>query len=128
MESGRSPRRAAEWLGALHRALLHVEGDGVDLLPHFPVEWLGLPVAVDDAPTPRGPVSFALRWHGARPALLWDVPSGLTVHATALDPAWKAVGSSGEALLAEIDTARLLPLITRTASEPAMVEPPDSFT
>jgi hypothetical protein len=127
-ESGGSPRRAAEWLGGLHRALLRFEGERVDVLPHFPVEWLGLPVAVHDAPTPHGPVSFALRWHGARPALLWEVPAGVAVRAPVLDPAWKAVGSSGEALLSEIDTARLLPLSTTTASDPASVEPPESFT
>jgi hypothetical protein len=143
--SGATPRRAAEWLGALRGALVHVERGRVDLLPHFPVEWLGLPVAVHDAPTRHGPVSFALRWHDLRPALLWDVPANLRVGAPALDRSWQGLGGAGEALLAEIDPTRLLPLgttigtkpgtkmETKTETEPsatpdAILDEPGSFT
>jgi hypothetical protein len=48
-------------------------GDGLRLLPGFPPEWAGQPVEVHDLPTTVGHLSFALRWHGERPALLWDV-------------------------------------------------------
>jgi hypothetical protein len=131
--SGSSARRAAEWLGALRGALVRIERDRVDLFPHFPPEWLGRPVAVHDAPTAHGLVSFALRWHGVRPALLWDVPAGLRVRASSLDPAWEGVGSAGEALLTEIDPTRLLPLGTARGSGPGsepgvIVEEPGSFT
>ena len=43
----------------------------VDLLPGFPPEWLGQSLAVRRrCPLRAGSLSFALRWHGARPALL----------------------------------------------------------
>ena len=41
----------------------------------------GSPIDVRDAPTRRGPVSYSVRWHGDRPALLWEVPAGVRVHA-----------------------------------------------
>ena len=128
-DAGASARGAAEWLGVLRDALLSVERDRVDLLPWFPVEWLGLPVAVHDAPTTRGPVSFALRWHGARPALLWEAPPDVAVRASGLDAAWNAVASSGEALLGEISSTRLLPLTTPVPSDVGVVvDEPESFT
>jgi hypothetical protein len=49
----------------------------------------------------RGVVSFAVRWHGSRPALLWDAPAGVTLHAPALDPSFVASGGSGETLLTQ---------------------------
>ena len=130
--SAATPAGAAEWLRALRAVLVVVAGERVALLPHFPVEWLGQAVAAHDVPTPHGPVSFALRWHGTRPALLWDVPANLRVHAPVLDPAWEGIGNAGEALLAEIDPTRLLPLATSPASAPedrpgVIVDEPGSF-
>jgi hypothetical protein len=128
--SGASPRRAAEWLRAVRAVLVSVD-DRVALLPHFPVEWLGQPVAVHDVPTRHGPVSFALRWHGTRPALLWEVPAGRRVHAPVLDPAWEGISNAGEALLAEIDATRLLPLGSAPKPDAArpgvIVDEPGSF-
>jgi hypothetical protein len=127
--SGSSPRRAAEWLRLMRAALVRVTRDGVELLPHFPQEWLGRPVAANDLPTRHGPVSFALRWHGAKPALLWEAPDGASVRAPALDGSWTARGASGEALLAEIDPTRLLPLRTATGTDlGVIVDEPGSFT
>jgi len=74
----------------------------------FPATWLGQGIEVHDAPTRHGLVSCAVRWHGERPALLWDrrpwpdaVP-GETVElsAPALDPGWHTTDERGEALLA----------------------------
>ncbi len=127
--SGSRPALAAAWLGALRDALVRVEREHIELLPHLPVEWLGRPVAVHDAPTRLGPVSFALRWHGVRPALLWDAPEGVVVRAPGLDPAWEAIGSASEALLAEIDPTRLLPLGSAPAPDTGViVDDPGSFT
>jgi hypothetical protein len=130
--SGASPRRAAEWLRAMRAVLVALTDDRVALLPHFPVEWLGQAVAAGGVPTPHGPVSFALRWHGTRPALLWDVPASLRVHAPMLDPAWEGIGNTGEALLAEIDPTRLLPLGDPSKPDPGsragvIVDEPGSF-
>jgi hypothetical protein len=69
------------------------------VLPGFRAEWVGAPIAVHDAPTRAGLVSFALRWHGERPALLWDVPSGVRLRAPVLDPSWSGPGGQGETLL-----------------------------
>ena len=76
------------------------------LAAHWPAAWLGQPVEVHQVPTRIGAVSWAVRWHGERPALLWDVvphdPGGdpPAVTAPGLDPAFTATGWQGEALLA----------------------------
>jgi hypothetical protein len=69
------------------------------MLPGFDPAWLGRHLAVHDVPVRRGLVSFALRWHGARPALLWDVPPGSLVRAPVLDSGWSSRDAAGEALL-----------------------------
>jgi hypothetical protein len=127
--SGSSPRHAAEWLATLQQALIRVEHGRVDVLPNFPAEWMGRPVALHNLASRHGPLSFALRWHGPRPALLWEVPPDLRVRASSLDPSWEGHGTAGEALLAEIDPTRhLLPLRTSTVSEPGVViDQPGSF-
>ncbi|MBL8776985.1 MAG: hypothetical protein JNK12_13670 [Acidimicrobiales bacterium] len=84
-------------------------GPSLDLFAGFPSAWLGQSVEVHEAPTRFGSLSCAVRWHGARPALLWDlqppegraVPAGLTLRAPALDPSWSTTEPRGEALLAE---------------------------
>ena len=81
----------------------------VSLFAGFPSGWLGQAVEVHEAPSRFGPISCAVRWHGARPALLWDLqspegrslPAGLTLHAPALDPSWSTTVPRGEALLAQ---------------------------
>lgn len=99
---GGVPNDAAGFLVAARASLLVVDADGtVDLLPAFPAEWLGLGVAVHDAPTRAGLVSFALRWHGGRPALLWDVPAGVPVRSSRLDPEFRGAPGAGEQLLGE---------------------------
>jgi hypothetical protein len=77
----------------------------VALLPVLLPGWLGAGIEVHGLPTVAGPLSFALRWHGERPALLWQfdgdgMPPRLT--AGGLDPAWSGAGRRGEALLAPI--------------------------
>jgi hypothetical protein len=80
---------------------------GLALCSVVPDDWLGQPLEVHGLPTSVGGLSFALRWHGDRPALLWelephdvDVETRLT--APGLDPAWAATGVTGEALLAPV--------------------------
>ncbi len=71
------------------------------LLPAgLPVDWLGQNFEVFDVPTgPSSAVSFALRWHGDRPAVLWEC-SGTPVSLTSpnLAPDWSSKESTGEAL------------------------------
>ncbi len=87
----------------LARALAVVERDGgLAVLPGVPDAWLGQPVEVHGLPTAHGLLSYALRWHGERPALLWELEphadnavaravaatSPLLITAPGLDPGW----------------------------------------
>ncbi len=95
------------------RSALVTERDGeLHLLTGFADEWRGRSVDVRNARTALGMLSFSLRWHGARPALLWslkpvgsaagtDDDSRTVVRAPALDTAWVGYEAEGEALLAE---------------------------
>ncbi len=102
-------------LGEMRAALVRENSAGADLLGGFRSEWLGENIAVHDAPLRRGRVSFALRWHGARPALLWDAPTGSVLRASAIDPAWTSTAAVGETLLA-------------APAEGARVATPESFS
>ena len=46
-------------------------------------------------------VSFGIRWHGEKPALLWEVsgPAGVKLDAGLCDPTWSSVEPTGETLL-----------------------------
>ena len=57
-----------------------------------------------EAPTHAGLLSYAVRWHGARPALLWELRPHAGVErvrltAPGLDPSWTTEELRGEALL-----------------------------
>lgn len=110
------------------RALLVQESDaGLALLPVFPPRWYGGPVEVHDAPTAHGRLSYALRWHGARPALLWELsilgPGPIRITVPGLDGAWSTTEPRGEALLREVTPpADLEPI--RIVTE----HPPDGAT
>ena len=74
---------------------------GAALLPYgiLPA-WFGQSLEVHGVPTaPGSSVSYALRWHGERPAVLWEqqgTPTCLTAPAVA--PGWKSTEPNGEAL------------------------------
>jgi len=77
---------------------------GLAVCSLLPDSWLGQGFEVHDAPTQVGSMSYAVRWHGARPALLWELAphDGIdTVRLTApgLDPGWSTVERTGEVLL-----------------------------
>jgi hypothetical protein len=82
------------------RALLALElGDEIDVLSELPPEWSGRDIEVNEVPTKHGPLSYAVRWHGPNPALLWEGPDGVTLRAPGLDPTWSTDASAGETLL-----------------------------
>jgi hypothetical protein len=77
--------------------------DGGRLLPAgIPRRWLGANFEVHRVPTTaRSTVSFAVRWHGDRPAVLWEQhgePQRLS--SPGVDPGWESEEPSGEALWA----------------------------
>jgi hypothetical protein len=129
-EAGTGPaRHPACFLRALRDVVLSdTQTDGesaVELLNGFPLEWLGQNLAVHDAPTRHGPVSFALRWHGARPALLWSAPPGVVLRAPRFDAAWRTVGGDGEVLF-DPPSGELMSF--ETGAPAASTEPGDAGT
>ncbi|MDQ6852518.1 MAG: hypothetical protein M3046_02330 [Actinomycetota bacterium] len=76
------------------------DDDSVALLVELPTEWRGQSLEVHDAPTRAGRVSYAVRWHGPRPALLWECERPIALTVPGLDPAWSTRDARGEALLA----------------------------
>jgi hypothetical protein len=102
---------AAAWFVSLLRDLLVSEEDGgLAICNVLPQEWEGQGLEVHDAATSYGKLSFAVRWHGPRPALLWDLALGpgageIRLRAPGLDPEWSATSARGEALLRPLGAA-----------------------
>jgi hypothetical protein len=72
-----------------------------------PADWFGHGWEVHGAPTAHGTVSYAVRWHGDRVALLWEVEThdglpAVRLVAPGLDPDWSTDERSGEALLGPV--------------------------
>jgi hypothetical protein len=95
------PARTAAFLRNVRSIVVNDSDSTIDLLPSFGEEWLGQPVAVHRLPTIGGSLSFALRWHGARPAVLWDVEGDhpFTLTCSAIDPSWSTSEQRGDVLL-----------------------------
>ncbi len=110
--SGHHGPTLAAFCTFVRRLLVDETADGLALCSLVPDSWLGQPIEVRDAPTAFGRLGFAIRWHGDRPALLWelDPADGATVDAgrpavltvAGLDPTWRTTELSGEALLAPV--------------------------
>jgi hypothetical protein len=87
--------------------LVREDHDGLALSPVVPDGWLGQGWELHDAPTRHGLLSYAVRWHGDRPALLWqlaphDDGQAVTLTIPGLDPTWSTTDPTGEALLAPV--------------------------
>jgi hypothetical protein len=113
MGDGHHGWAAAELLLLVRDLLVRELGDAGDgdpalaLASVVPDTWLGKGWEVHDAPTALGRLSYAVRWHGERPALLWELephpgigPVRLT--APGLDAAWSTTEPRGEALLGPV--------------------------
>lgn len=87
--------------------------DGPGLMSVFDPAWVGRSIEAHDVPTPWGPVGYAVRWHGRRPAVLWEIGGAEDVVVTApgLDGGWAGRGAEGEALLGEIPVPETAVLI-----------------
>jgi hypothetical protein len=97
---------AAALLVRTRAALVRDDRGAIELLDS--PEWRGVDLEVHDAPTRFGRVSFAVRWHGERPAVLWEVHDpvpGFVVRAPELDPGWSERAESGDALLSPLASA-----------------------
>ena len=68
----------------------------------IPRLWLGANLECHRvAAGPLHTLSFGIRWHGEKPALLWEVagPAGIRLTAGMCDPTWTSVEATGETLL-----------------------------
>lgn len=108
MGDGHHGWAAADLLTFVRNLLVRETFDGgLALCSLVPTTWLGQQLEVHDAPTHHGLLSFALRWHGDRPALLWELQphDGVTavrITAPGLDPSWSTTELRGDALLAPV--------------------------
>jgi hypothetical protein len=66
----------------------------------IPAAWQGSELEAHGlAAGPATTLSFAVRWHGEHPAVLWQVTGEpVELRAPAVDPSWKTTAASGEAL------------------------------
>lgn len=106
--TGDDPLAAAAVVELVRAFALRVRGAEIALLPVVPESWFGHSIDVRDVPTPHGRVSYSVRWHGERPALLWELephdPPGpdetVTITVPGLDPTFSTGERRGETLLA----------------------------
>ena len=104
--AGHDLRVTAWFVRSFMRLLADDSRDELRLAVVWPKEWIGIGVEVHGLPSRHGPISWAVRWHGNRPALLWEVENGpkdLNVHAPGLDMEFRGEGCVGEQLLSPID-------------------------
>ena len=79
--------------------------DHLVMAPALPQAWQGASVDARSLVTRHGMVSFSLRWHDARPAVLWELQPERAADSSAptmrcgLDKSWASDAPSGEALL-----------------------------
>ena len=89
---------------ALLGCLVAEAADHLVIAPSVPDEWIGAPVDAHGLLTRHGVLSFSVRWHGPRPAVLWDLQPrrdedpGVTLRC-GLDESWASTALAGEALL-----------------------------
>ena len=100
------PPEGALGLAWAERRILVADAGGaaLDVLPApFPLSWAGQPVEAYGVPVGGDPsltAGVAVRWHGERPAVLWEVVGpAVALTSSGLDPAWSGAGWRGEALL-----------------------------
>lgn len=112
MGDGHHGWATADFLNFVRTMLVREAGSELILCSMLPDSWTGQELEVHRMPTHFGPVSFAIRYHGARPALLWDleVRNGVVpptrITAPGLDPAWATQDMRGDALLAAAPSAQ----------------------
>ena len=103
--------------------------NGGDLLPiGLPAAWLGANFELHGVPTsPTSTVSLAVRWHGDRPAALWEqTGSPCQLTASAVDADWASDLVSGEALWARPRSVRSTSLALGVDTAPVVTAPMDT--
>ncbi len=102
---GDSPHARAALAIGLRSLCVATWDDVIDILPGMSAAWLGQNLRVARMPTPAGPLSYAIRWHGPRPALLWELDANprddFTLTCASIDPSFQTSDPKGETLLQE---------------------------
>lgn len=101
------------------------DGRSLALVPAWDPTRAGEPFEAHDVATRAGRLSYGIRWHGERPAILWEltpwpdrpVPASFRLTAPAIDPTWSSTEPVGEALLAA-------PVGVPTPETPSPSDPP----
>ncbi len=101
---GHDQRAAGGFCSLVRDLMVRDVPGGLAMCTVLPGQWLGHSLEVHDAPVHAGVLSFAVRWHEDRPALLWELRNrrpGRPVRLTApgLDPDWHSDEPAGDALL-----------------------------
>jgi hypothetical protein len=113
MGDGHHGWASAELLTFVRDLLVHEVdgGEGADgglaLSTLVPDDWYGQGWEVHDAPTAYGHLSYAVRWHGDRVALLWELEphdgiGAVRLTAPGLEAGWSTTERRGEALLGPV--------------------------
>ena len=86
--------------------------DHIVMVPALPAAWRGASADAVSIVTRHGTLSFSVRWHGSRPAVLWDLavadlsatggPDPEVTLRCGLDSSWSAPGCEGDALLGPV--------------------------
>ena len=134
----RRGRSTGRFVHAVEARLVAPDDAGARLLPMgIPPSWIGADFELHGVPTSAdSTVSFAVRWHGERPAVLWEqTGTAVTLSAPAIDDSWSTDTAAGEALWPAprtVPATRLAvtPDATRPVTRPATPDtgPPGSFT
>jgi hypothetical protein len=99
--------------GVRDRLVREVDRETLAIAPGWPPGWAGQGFEVHDAPTRFGRLSYAVRWHGPRPALLWELDGpGARLTAPALDATWSSTDGRGEALLQPVGLPKVVAPLT----------------
>jgi len=124
--TGHDLRRNVELVTVVRQRLVAERAAELALSSVVPPAWLGQGWELHDAPTRHGRLSYAVRWHGDRPALLWELvphegadPVRMTI--PGLDPSWSTNDAQGEALLAPVTVPDKGP--RRGLTIPVSIEP-----
>lgn len=90
---------------ALLDCLVAETADQVVMAPALPAAWRGASADALSIVTRHGTLSFSVRWHGERPAILWELvppaprPVSPVALSCGLDAFWSSASPTGEALL-----------------------------
>lgn len=97
-----APDESARFIAWVERLLVDVQQDARLLPVGVPSGWEGNNFEVYGVPTgATSSISFAVRWHGARPAVLWEQTGNdgpVALSSPIIAPEWRTADAKGEAL------------------------------